>query len=1122
MIGVSDLSKWSIGGRARASRAAKRRGGRYESGAGFETLEIRAVMDGSPFGGGGGGPYQEPTDLGGMSAAQVLQLLVDMNLTTKDSVAELVQTLDFDDVFTSMTNVEVMLELMRLDLVRDYADIDDFMAAVPAAGVDLTTLRPDGLLTSLAASTKGSFLTVTAETAKQDFENLFVAAPLTFLNVFDTRNLLELFDDRIVSTPGAAIDTLYAIPWTPTQDGLNYILKAYQIDNDLDNNGNPIIPSISGAVQELNAMPAGSRAIVSRWIGFEGYGSDDGGVTMGMVDPMDGFGNPAEFYTIWSDSWQELIYAKYDSWFGQLKAAGGQVDTVILDIEAKDFSWSALKVAPSNFTTPTGRTVWQTIKEDPRWGEVKAQLVDVGLTNSQLDNIANWNANSIEMLRWDAVMERRRADYMNHGIYDALRKHFPDVRFSNYGNYQHAQTVPSGLYSRFTHTWLNLGSIVGTSQARPMYAWPRAIVTPTAVYESSPPSNAAIHTIHGVNGLVTVTTYTDITGVRAGDPIRVYEPVPRGIDMYIGLYTVHQVLGPNKFTFLKPGNYPLVTLANNNATGTAEFFNSYNAMIHDMKYVRSQVASSTIGLQPWMGAPGYSDVTRDLPFTYWTEQMLHVGLHDVEEVMFWNSARAGMDPQGQGNVMMNSALAELQPLIGYADRQGISFDEADWNAGYLLSGMEANGKRIWRFTPDPKYQLSISTGTNTTFTINGNTVTIPNSTIYTPSNAVSNKGYWVIQTAGTTHLTGTVDQVLALLAEGAGGGSTGEGSVLPVSLGQWNPNLTWVDVRTGDFDGDGDHDIVGRSQSSGEWWIGRVTGATMSPELWGVWSPAVTWLDVNVGDFNGDGRDDLVGRATSSGDWWIARSTGNGFVSEFWGHWSTTIGWQNVAVDDVDGDGKDDLIGRALQSGDWWVGRSSGAQFTNQLWGNFSTGLTWTSVQVRDFTGDGKADVAARSVTDGGWWVGVSNGSQFVNTAYGVWSAAVTWGDVLFGDFDGDGDNDALGKVTESGQWWLAQSGGNRFTNVLWGSWPYTIDFDDLRVLDLNADGRDDVVARVAGTGAWWKGLSQPQGMSYQYLGSRPESVDYLHKLVMDLDGDGHDDDFVGMAAATGDWWWDF
>jgi len=58
-------------------------------------------------------------------------------------------------------------------------------------------------------------------------------------------------------------------------------------------------------------------------------------------------------------------------------------------------------------------------------------------------------------------------------------------------------------------------------------------------------------------------------------------------------------------------------------------------------------------------------------------------------------------------------------------------------------------------------------------------------------------------------------------------------------------------VQVGDYNGDGKTDIVGRVQSSGQWWVGLSSGSSFSSTLWTSWSSAVTWVDVKAGDFAG-------------------------------------------------------------------------------------------------------------------------------------------------------------------------------------------------------------------------------------------------------------------------------
>src|SRR5260370_12730991 len=89
--------------------------------------------------------------------------------------------------------------------------------------------------------------------------------------------------------------------------------------------------------------------------------------------------------------------------------------------------------------------------------------------------------------------------------------------------------------------------------------------------------------------------------------------------------------------------------------------------------------------------------------------------------------------------------------------------------------------------------------------------------------------------------------------------SVSNGSMFTTSLwATWNPNVTWVDVQTGDFNGDGKPDIVGRYLQGGQWFVGLSNGSTaFATSLWASWNPDVTWVDVKIVDFNGDGTSDL-------------------------------------------------------------------------------------------------------------------------------------------------------------------------------------------------------------------------------------------------------------------------
>src|SRR6266851_401151 len=253
----------------------------------------------------------------------------------------------------------------------------------------------------------------------------------------------------------------------------------------------------------------------------------------------------------------------------------------------------------------------------------------------------------------------------------------------------------------------------------------------------------------------------------------------------------------------------------------------------------------------------------------------------------------------------------------------------------------------------------------------------------------------------------------------------------------WNPNVTWDDVVTGDFNGDGLTDIAGRVDESGQWWVALSTGSSFTTSLWTTWNPSVVWADVVVGDFNGDGISDIAGRVDESGQWWVALSNGStGFTNQLWTTWNPNVTWADVSVGRFEGGTKDDIVGRANEVGQWWVAHSTGTSFTNALWATWSPAVTWVDVQVGAFNHDGITDITGRVDETGQWWTGLSNGSSRFNTSlWTTWSTAVSWVDVHVGDFNGDGNMDIVGRADEIGQWWVGISNGSKFNNQLLTTW---------------------------------------------------------------------------------------
>jgi hypothetical protein len=205
----------------------------------------------------------------------------------------------------------------------------------------------------------------------------------------------------------------------------------------------------------------------------------------------------------------------------------------------------------------------------------------------------------------------------------------------------------------------------------------------------------------------------------------------------------------------------------------------------------------------------------------------------------------------------------------------------------------------------------------------------------------------------------------------------------------------WADVLVGDFNGDGFDDIVGRISAPGVGfdneefisysdraggWVGKTAFFAGQWQLNG--SPNFAVVDIRAGDFNGDGKTDLVGRFRDYGYVFVMQSTGNTgasnitFTPHYWQTWSTAVTWTDVLVGDFDGAGRAELVERVAQNGavftslDFDSARNYLANPDGQhFWEQWSTAVTWVDTQVLDLNGDGQSDLVSRVAENGNWFV---------------------------------------------------------------------------------------------------------------------------------------------------------
>ena len=221
-------------------------------------------------------------------------------------------------------------------------------------------------------------------------------------------------------------------------------------------------------------------------------------------------------------------------------------------------------------------------------------------------------------------------------------------------------------------------------------------------------------------------------------------------------------------------------------------------------------------------------------------------------------------------------------------------------------------------------------------------------------------------------------------------------------VGRISTRFEWTDAVVGDFDGKGSDDIAVRNAANGEWWVGfssptRTAGGIDRVELQntylGSWSPKVEWDDVQTGDFNGDGRVDILGRVASSNELWVAETNaGARFDIRYYGRLSTQAQWTDLTVANFSGDGADDIVVRNAGNGRLVVGTATGGRFLFDRFGQWDRTVTWQDVQATDIDGNGYADLVGRTARTGSWWAALSDGDRSTNRGIGQWSRSQEWG----------------------------------------------------------------------------------------------------------------------------------
>ncbi|WP_291607974.1 Ig-like domain-containing protein [Comamonas sp.] len=306
-------------------------------------------------------------------------------------------------------------------------------------------------------------------------------------------------------------------------------------------------------------------------------------------------------------------------------------------------------------------------------------------------------------------------------------------------------------------------------------------------------------------------------------------------------------------------------------------------------------------------------------------------------------------------------------------------------------------------------------------------------------------------------------------------------------------------VVVGDFDGDGDTDILYQTGANGSPWAysrsngnGTFTQLTLAQSPFaGLALPDHTNSNYFFGDFDGDGDIDvLVGVNGTTG--MFLRNDNGVFSSQSSASFPQPAVGSRMVVGDFDNDGDTDILYQTGGSGSAWAYARSegGGNFTILTQGTSPfAGLTLpdhggNNYYVADFDGDGDLDILAAVSGATGTFLR-NNGSSFSSGSTTTFPAAAANGRLLVGDFDGDGDADILYQTGANGTafQYARSNGDGTFTILTLANSPLAgvplVDHTgaNYRVGDFDGDGDLDIFSAT----------NSSSGNFYVQNGSPPE-----------------------------------
>lgn len=191
-------------------------------------------------------------------------------------------------------------------------------------------------------------------------------------------------------------------------------------------------------------------------------------------------------------------------------------------------------------------------------------------------------------------------------------------------------------------------------------------------------------------------------------------------------------------------------------------------------------------------------------------------------------------------------------------------------------------------------------------------------------------------------------------------------SAITIPLGRTIKDTYWRFQTTGDLNGDGQDDVLLRNFIAGQnlvWYLQPSGAAIASESLIGRDIPDPNWSLVGTGDFDGDGQIDILLRNEAADQTvaWYMNPNGSIRAESLVGRGFGDNNWKIEATADFNNDGQTDILLRNTPADQTILWTMNGSSIVAEaLWGRPVGDPNWQIEGARDFTGNGEMDVLWR------------------------------------------------------------------------------------------------------------------------------------------------------------------